>query len=229
MKLFTFLFFVFISCLANSVCAQNNMDKKLIIRANDFITNNDYKNAEKQLKKVSTAGKETTEYLLMSADCNEKLTAYNISSADYNTLYTKTKDAGYKKQAELMAVKHQNKLKEENLLRNCKLCHGTGIVYENRTCTACNGKGNLKITCTSCNGSGYRKCSYCSGSGRITRMIINPLNGQKEKEDSACTTCSGTGEKICERCGGEKQETIKCNTCRGSGQAKTAVKCGAHN
>ena len=230
MKLFSLLPLVFACFFSFSVCAQNTSDKKLIIRATDFITNNNYKNAEKQLKNVSIAGKETTEYLLLRADCNEKLTAYNNSAADYTTLYNKTKDVEFKKKAELMAVKYQIKLKEENLSRNCELCHGTGIVYEKRTCTACNGRGNLIITCTSCNGSGgYLNCYYCTGSGRITQIVINPINGQKQKEESACTTCSGTGQTRCLKCGGTTQESIRCNTCRGTGQIKTTLKCLAHN
>jgi len=205
------------------------MDKKLLQRASNSIANDDYKNAEKQLRKVSSEGEKTVEYLLIRADCNEKLTAYNISASDYNTLYSKTKNIEFKKKAEVMTMQYQNKLMQEKLIRNCSICHGMGRIYENKTCNTCNGERYLKVFCTGCNGRGNVKCNNCSGSGKIIRVISSASDGQKVMEESVCNSCSGSGERLCYTCHGNQQQTIKCSYCNGAGQMKTAVKCWAHS
>jgi len=75
-------------------------------------------------------------------------------------------------------------------------------------------KLNKYIKCKDCNGTGakqgssYTTCSYCRGTGQITK-ITSTFFGQMQTR-STCPYCGGEGKIIAE----------KCNTCNGDGIIK---------
>ena len=62
------------------------------------------------------------------------------------------------------------------------------------SCEKCNGKG----------GSGQKKCSTCSGSGRVSKQTRTPFGIIQQQ--AVCPDCEGTGtsfDSVCSVCGGE--------------------------
>ncbi len=68
----------------------------------------------------------------------------------------------------------------------CDICSGSGKV----NCIDCNATGNVEKKCSICNGSGEitENCSTCNGDKTIT-VECNQCNGSKK-----CSKCSGTGK-----------------------------------
>ncbi|MCQ2256905.1 MAG: hypothetical protein MJZ41_02795 [Bacteroidaceae bacterium] len=86
-----------------------------------------------------------------------------------------------------------------NKTTQCTTCWGAGTTWWNgRTCTNCNGQGNLK--CTNCNGQGNLTCTGCNGTGLSTRN---------------CNTCKGTGLRNCYTCNGKG--STNCGACNHKG------------
>lgn len=225
------LFFSLICILFSSfsILAQNKTDSNFLLRANNYIRFNDYSNGERQLKKNSTNRQKNSEVLFTRADCNEKLQAYQYASDNYNAVYIKTAEKNFTDNTPLMMLKLNDRLGKESLVQNCKLCKGSGNIYEYRTCNYCNGQKSLHVTCGNCRGLGNLQCFNCSGSGKITRILASSADGQKVTEESVCNICSGTGQKICNQCHGDLVQKIKCNYCNGLGQTKVLIKCPKHH
>lgn len=74
-------------------------------------------------------------------------------------------------------------VKPENVVKNCPMCGGTGLVEcphchgtGKLTCPDCDGKGTIIVTCPTCGGAGTYSgpCPTCDGTGKIYVTIPCP-------------------------------------------------------
>ena len=104
---------------------------------------------------------------------------------------------------------------EEERLRNCHVCHGSGLDQwdlqnGNRTrCGHCGGSGQdeyiVRLNCPTCGGDGKITCKKCIGKGVL----------------GECHSCHGSGKVKCCTCSGSG----KCDECGGSGRANYQLEC----
>lgn len=73
----------------------------------------------------------------------------------------------------------------------CPDCNATGKQgsgENERSCSACNGRGH--VMCNSCSGAGEHRCTTCGGGGIVT---CGTCNGSTKV---TCSTCQGEGELV---------------------------------
>ncbi|MFH0965011.1 MAG: hypothetical protein V2A58_13505 [Planctomycetota bacterium] len=110
----------------------------------------------------------------------------------------------------------------ETRVIECPICdewwgrYGTGRMI----CPRCNGSGQIRTiavgssqsaykTCTQCNGTGNVQCTNCRGTGKV-----------------GCPTCNATGRIRCANCRGRGYVAKTCAACKGKGRAACAVCAG---
>ena len=82
-----------------------------------------------------------------------------------------------------------------------------------KTCSRCNGEGQIKRTCPTCKGDG--QCSNKAATGGV--IVYKGLNGKIIRKD--CPTCKGTGK--CPTCNGSGHISSICRVSKGTGKIFT--------
>lgn len=93
-------------------------------------------------------------------------------------------------------------------------------------CRDCSGDGTLecppKQSCGNCGGRGAnrRQCGDCSGTGKETRSSRTSHKDTGILWDTEWGSSTTTYEVDCRSCQGEGWKTIRCGTCRGTGDVR---------
>ena len=112
-----------------------------------------------------------------------------------------------------------------NAQRTCSRCEGTGEIVEH--CAYCKGYGEKY--CSTCGGHGVRNCGFCSGSGSL-RCNYCRGRGTINNDTEYCPKCEGYRNVSCSNCSGSGKVPcpsrdcydgkVQCRQCNGTGLHK---------
>lgn len=228
MKIKILLLAIFVFC--KTTFAQTPKDSMLLVKAIAVMKESNFEAANKYLKKVSTSGKNSVNFLACRAAFHENSKSNLLAKNDYDSLYSKTADIRFKLKSENMLLLEKRKILEDSIRNNCKICKSNGYYNEDIICNLCTNGIDRQSSCSSCFGSGERSCNNCNGSGKITKYTTITTAGVTKTTSiqESCYACNSRGSFNCNTCFGVGNVTKKCNTCFGKGTKPKKVICPLH-
>jgi len=196
--------------------AQNRQSDELLQQGKAYIYKQDYKNAEKVLRKALNLKEVLPDEICYFYGISlSKLGNYEKGISFLVKYQELTKSQGtYSKSA--------TELINEIGAKFCVRCKGTNVYYTSDTCSNCSGKGGFEAKCIACKGSGKVICNQCHG-----EKVKKTTNGLQVWYND-CNACKAHGWVVCVRCKGALKEYRNCNICKGNKVVSSKHYCTQH-
>jgi DnaJ-class molecular chaperone len=188
-------------------------------------------NTIKYLKKISSVGNNSVDFLSTRVLYYEKSLKFNLAKKDYDSLYAKTTNVKYKLQSENMQLAERREFLQDSLRSNCKVCRGSGEYNIQTKCELCTNGIIESGDCRICVGYGDEICNTCKGKGKtIKKFYTTDPKGftTSTLEQLPCDDCNSKGSFKCRTCQGSDVSRQTCKACNGSGVKSKRAICPMH-